>query len=370
VVIDDTTLSETRAALEAVREEHFQRGPMKSKKLDQDHGRWLRVLASLSQVPFKFYGLVVDKREIDRSSGLQWKRSFYKNLCGRAYGKLMRAYPSLEVRADKYGDEEFKQSFAKYIDENHRPDLFNRGRFEFVDDKADVLVQLADILCGLLARCYDPEKRVARPVELLEVVKLKVLLIDEWPPRYNLSAGKSELLEKDATDSRISDYSLRRAEEFIVGHEDSRDELVQCQVAVLERLVFERRLGECSHVPAGALIENLSDRGLRPKDGPWFRMSVVAKLRDSGVLVTSSSAGYKLPTSTKDVAEFLRHAESVCVPMLNRAAAACDAVKLVTKGEIDVLADPALGSLRRLVTAAAPTSIDSMEEDPGFYETR
>jgi hypothetical protein len=352
VILDDAALASVRGALEVVRKDHFQAGPMKSKNLGADRGRWLRVLTSLADVPFGFYALVVDKRTIDASSGLQWKQSFYKNVCGRAYSKLMHAFPSLHVRADRYGDEKFKQSFGEYMKANHRPTLFDEGTFEFVDDRSDVAVQLADILCGLLARCYDPAKLLSAPEELLGVIAKRALLIDEWPPRYGISAGNAELTSASGPDARIAGYALRRAEEFTVRNEASRDDIVLCQVAVLERLVFERRIGEGKHVPGGALIDNLRDRGLKPKDGPWLRMSIIAKLRDHGVLVTSSPAGYKLPTSPKDVAEFLRHAENVCVPMLNRAAAAVDAVKLVTQGEVDVLADPTLASVKRLIEAA------------------
>jgi hypothetical protein len=119
VLLDESALGAVRTALETVRKEHFQTGPFKSSKLGSNRPRWVSVLGALTAVDYRFYGLVVDKRAIIRTSGLQWKQSFYKNLCGRAYGKLMRHFPSLHVRADRYGDDEFKQSFARYIEENH-----------------------------------------------------------------------------------------------------------------------------------------------------------------------------------------------------------------------------------------------------------
>ena len=158
VILKESALSSVREALEVIRKEHFQTGQLRSKTLGSRRVRCASVLRALSTVDYRFYGLVVDKRSIIRTSGLQWKQSFYKNLCGRAYGKLMKHFPALHVRADRYGDEEFKESFASYIDKHHRLTLFDRGTFDYVPAKDDVAVQLADLMCGLLARCFDPER--------------------------------------------------------------------------------------------------------------------------------------------------------------------------------------------------------------------
>jgi hypothetical protein len=334
VVLDGDVVQDVRLGLEAVRKAHFQTGEMKSSKLGKDRRRWQTVLAELGRVPFRFYGLVVDKRSIERTSGLQWKRSFYKNICGKAYGKLMRAYGSLQIRADAHGTEAFQESFAKYVTQHHRPTLFDRATLEFVDSKQDVLVQLADILCGLLARCYDPEKRLTKPEELLGLVADRALVLDEWPPRYRVTSGASEIDEEGSADDRISQYSLGRAEDFIIRNEDALGEEVGCQVAVLERLVFERRFGDNDgYVSTGELLDNLRDRGLAAKGESWFRLSLIAPLRDNGLLLTSSQSGYKLPTCPKDLTAFVRHAETVCVPLLRRVEAACDATRLATKGD-------------------------------------
>lgn len=352
VILDVSALAEVRAAVEDVRHRFFQTGELKSKNLKDNRARWIGVLSSLAPIPFKFAGVVVDKRRIDKDSGLQWSRSFYKNLCGRLYGKLMKAYPSLHVRADPYGRETFKESFARYIEKNHRPSLFDRGTFDFLDGKDDVLVQLPDILCGLLARCYDPKKQVSHPEELLQLVCDKALLVDEWPPRFRVTGGRSELSTK--VDDRIAEYSLQQAEDFIVKHDHDQDEVVRCQVAVLERLVLERRFGEASDVATGALIDNLRSRGLGDHGLAWFRMNVIGPLRDQGLLLTSSPSGYKLPTCPDDLATFVNHADTVCVPMLKRVATACKAVRLATHGAVDVLAQPDKAVVRALVDALGP----------------
>jgi hypothetical protein len=64
-----------------------------------------------------------------------------------------------------------------------------------------------------------------------------------------------------------------------------------------------------------------------------------------------ATGGYKLPTCPDDLATFVNHAETVCIPMLQRVIAACNAVKLATQGQVDVLAQPDKVSVRALVDA-------------------
>lgn len=352
VILDHGALDPTRAALEAVRKKHFQTGEMKSKKLGKNRARWVRLLSDLAPVPFKFYALAVDKRRLDGASGLKWKASFYKHVCGRLYNKLMRAYRGLHVRADDYGDVEFKESFARYVEENHRPTLFERGTFAFVEGKTEILTQLADVVCGLLARAYDPDKELPGSQELVALLAGHAMVIDEWPPRYGITLGKTDLVTSDDLDERVGTYALRQAEDFIQKFGESTDPDIRAQVAVLERLSLERRFGsDHGYVSTRELMELLRDRRLDPKNATWLRMSVIAPLRDRQVLVTSSTSGYNLPASRRHLDAFVRHAETTCIPMLNRVDAACRAVKLATRGEIDILADARHAELKALLGA-------------------
>jgi len=352
VILDGAAVDETRTALEEVRRRHFPTGEMRSSKLGKDRGKWERLLTDLATVPFRFYALAVDKREIKKTSGLRWKNSFYKHLCGRVYEKLMAVHPALRVRADQHGRDEFKESFAHYVAANHRPTLFERGTFDFVDGKKDVLLQLADIVCGLLARSYDPDKELPKARQLLEIIASHAVVVDEWPPKHAITVGVSELGTRTEVDDRIARYALMRAEIFVRKHERTRDVDLKCRVAVLERLILQRRFGPATgYVSTKELLDVLDSRGLEPRGRTWLRMNVIAPLRDGEVLVTSSPNGYNLPATKRDLLAFVGHAETVCVPMLNRVDAACRAVKLATGGEVDILEMSELRAVRALVNA-------------------
>lgn len=83
----------------------------------------------------------------------------------------------------------------------------------------------------------------------------------------------------------------------------------------------------------------------------WLRSTVIAQLRDAGVLISSSPQGYKVPVAIADVSDFVAVTDTVVHPMLNRIARARDAVLLVTQGRVDVLAGDRLSLLRAAVDA-------------------
>ena len=85
------------------------------------------------------------------------------------------------------------------------------------------------------------------------------------------------------------------------------------------------------------------------------------------MLLTSSSYGYKLTISAADLVGFARQTENVCVPKLNRVEAACAAVKLVTKNEVDVLAQTELATVPELLGALDRCAPGHTEDSGDWY---
>ena len=73
----------------------------------------------------------------------------------------------------------------------------------------------------------------------------------------------------------------------------------------------------------------------------YFRTKVVGKVRDSGVLIASNSSGerkgYMLPSSADDLYKFIKHSNSIIMPMLKRIKRAKDIMSLATYNELDLL---------------------------------
>lgn len=108
--------------------------------------------------------------------------------------------------------------FARYLLANHRDTLFDRPRVTFASSKDEPLVQLADVICGTLARTYDMTKTTEKSAELLAVIRQDhAILIDEWPVRYRPASGTGSVVPGDPADDDLARYSIARADELASG---------------------------------------------------------------------------------------------------------------------------------------------------------
>ena len=90
----------------------------------------------------------------------------------------------LTVFADEHGTEEFMESYEAYITQKEDT-LFADNKLHFVDSESDVLVQVADLIAGTLARVYEKERYDDEySAKFYAAVKDKVYHIEEWPKRY------------------------------------------------------------------------------------------------------------------------------------------------------------------------------------------
>ena len=116
----------------------------------------------------------------------------------------------------------------------------------------------------------------------------------------------------------------------------------------LSYLLFQfEAYSETDYVPTAELRDYLGELRLNPASEQQFRSKVFAKLRDNGVLLASSSHGYKIPANVSDMVDFADRTDTVVLPMLNRLQSAREAVKDITGGELDILADPRFDGLKR-----------------------
>lgn len=76
------------------------------------------------ELDFKLYAVAVEKDALKRDGGFHYKKLFLKFINGLLYKQLFENFPSITVFADEHGGDEFKLSFQKYIEKNHKPDLF------------------------------------------------------------------------------------------------------------------------------------------------------------------------------------------------------------------------------------------------------
>jgi len=352
VVVAEAALPRVRDEVEAVRQQHFQTGEMKSSGIGRGDGRRRRVLADLQRVDFGIVGFVVHKDRIARAQGLQYHDSFVKFLSRPIYRDLCSAYDELTLTADSHGDAAFMDSFRGYIATNapQRTLFSSRPHLHFVDSRSEVLVQLADLVAGTLARCADsPTSPGSRTFS--QILNTKAIRLSEWPGDY--APYVVELAERDGLqlEPRLAAYAVHEAEQFSEQHRGVAAR--ELQVCFVDHLLSQLRFGSpLAYVTTPGVIHHIEQAtGTRLRKDE-LRRDVVGPVRDAGVLVASSRKGYKIPVTVDDALSFVNHDSSIIVPMSSRLRAFRDGVRLATHGELDILARPEYSLLRCMLESA------------------
>ncbi|PYD88286.1 hypothetical protein DNF23_33840 [Pseudomonas syringae pv. pisi] len=346
VVVEQTEVPTLTAAIEALKSEFFGPGEMKSSRVSEELR--IRILKALDPLDFRFYAVAVDKARLHRDSGLAYKQSFIKFTNGRLYNALFHHLPELTVYADGHGGSEFIQSFKRYIETNHAPDLFSRPQLEIVDSKNQILVQLADFLVGTAAKVYEDKVTVESRKVFLEFLAKKRMRIDEWPPKFE--APQSAGIEASDLDRRVREISSRTAAAFLTKYADTADPELQIQHTVLSYLLFRAQLPvEEDFVSTQELVDHLQAHGFVEVNKHYLRSNVISKLRDRDVIIASSPKGYKIPSSYADVVGFAELVDGIVLPLLQRLKRANQIFDLGSAGKINVLEEERFRKLRQML---------------------
>ncbi|OJH35154.1 DUF3800 domain-containing protein [Cystobacter ferrugineus] len=366
VLIDEENLEPARSEVSAIRARHFGKGEMKSSGVGRDDARRCRVLKELARLPFRFVSLVVDKRQVRKDSGLIFKQPFIKFVHRQLFEKLYRAHPDLVMLGDKHGHKKFMDGFEGYVRRNVEQDLFRRPTFSFGDSKEEPLLQLADFITGTIGRLYDPKRETAAAADFIELLRDNATLVLTWPPEdrpiASLGGGGTK------ADRAIREYCLRQVFGFLAKHSAPQCPSEAAQVAVAEHLLFHfQSISETEYVPTGRLREFLIERGIAKfEEQQQFRSGVIAKLRDQGIILASSSKGYKIPASVRDLMDFVERTDTVVHPMIGRLERARTSVRLLTDGAVDIIGDDRFEYLRVLLDRGPLTKRPAGSSEEGY----
>lgn len=323
---------------------------MKSSHLKNNHTRIRKLLDDLMPLPFNIYYLVVDKRKIYEQSGLRIKTSFYKFLNQMAYNALQKSFQKLTIVADETGSNEFMQSFSEYIkDHNPALSLFDEFNFRFNKSEHGVLVQLADIMSGCLAFCYDENKKSkAEGSNYKTYLGKKIIGIQEFPRDPVTFRVEDQINFDSRDDATVANLCLRKALAFKQEFKNKdADENSKMQIAVLDYLLFRFMNNSVRrYISTQELQNDLERKGFERLSTQSFRNRIIAKLRDHGVIIASSNKGYKLPSKKSEVEDFIKKTQGIIEPMLHRLKLCYNAIRLGSNGTIFMLDDPEYSTLK------------------------
>lgn len=338
VLVKNENLEIVKESAEKIRKKFFQTGEMKSKSIGSNHKRRKLILTEIMRLPLKVIILVVNKKKIYSDSGIKYKGTFYKFLNEKLYEELCTLYSNIEIYADQVGTNEYTQSFIQYIQEKRKQlSLFDNQSIKCVDSKISPIVQIADVISGSLAYCYDEHKmNSANGNNYKKILSNIILNISEFPRRFEDIFKKKEI--KNDFDYKVMEICHREAENFIQKNASSKDPDIKKQIHVVKYLLF-RFINNSfrKYISTTELINSLESAGFPKMTSRVFRTNIIAKLRDAGVIIASSKSGLKIPSKVEEVVDFIEHGENIVFPMLQRMKRCCSIIKASTLGELDLL---------------------------------
>jgi hypothetical protein len=334
ILFDEDILSAEEKKIEIIRQTHFQTGEMKSSNVADNDNRRIKILRDLDSINYHIFSIVIDKRKLI-TEGFKYKQSFYKFLHSLVDRELFKIFPQIRIVSDEHGGENFKAGFVSYIRNKHISDLFNQD-FVLSNSKSELAVQLADFISGTLGRCYEETKLSESKSTFLEILKSKITVIKFWPNEYShfsfIPDGENEY------DETIANLGISLAEQFVKEYEQSGVPAEIDQVNCAKYILFYfKNINPSKYVSTLELIGNIESIKGTKVSIHYFRSKVIAKLRDKGILLSSSSKGYKLPSSAKDLFDFVNHSNSYIQPMIDRIIKCRNLIKSATKNNIDIL---------------------------------
>lgn len=350
IIVKEANIDFLREEVEKIRVKHFQKGEIKSSNIGKNHERRKRILADLLQLPFSVFTVVIDKRLLVSSIGLRQKTSFYKFMNNIVHKELRHAFPRLTIIADEIGGSEYMKSFSKYVEERQDvPTFFGEVNFSFENSNNDVLIQLADLISGTLAQVYDVHRNTPETPDYEKMLIKKIIRTELYPRSYSNYTVEGSALSEEY-DITIANLCYKQAVDFVVKHEDDENEEIQAQLIVLKYLLFRFMNNDLrSYIPTKELKRQLSNTAFADISTQTFRTKIIGKLRDSGVIISGSSAkkGYKIPAKESELFDFINHGTTIIMPMLERLKKCRDLVKLGTANELDLFDKTEYSSLKK-----------------------
>lgn len=351
VIVKESDLGVYEVGAENIRKKFFQTGEIKSSKLGSDkHHRRMLILKEIAALPMHFLTICIDKRgcmENMNSKGLQYKGTFYKFMNNIVHRELRQAYSKLTIVADEMGTNDYMKSFCQYVDRHQdQANLLGEANFQFAKSNHDVRIQIADFISGTLARVYDEHKKSEYAGEYLNVLKENIIRIGMYPMSYkNYDISSSPLAED--YDEDIARLCFSRAVTFIENNQQNEDAIVKAQIVVLKYLLFRFMNNDTrGYIYTAELIDHIKHTSLGEIKEQTFRTKIIGKLRDKGVIIASSAKGYKIPSKTSELRDYIKHDAKIVFPMLSRLKKCRDLVKLSTVNALDLLDDTEFSELK------------------------
>jgi hypothetical protein len=335
VVVQEENIANIEKELQDIKDKYFNKKHINSRLVAAD--KYLEVLEVFAKLDFEVFAIVIDKQKLE-GKGFKDPNYFYRFLQYWVDRVLFSKYPHLKLSDNRGFQKPFMESFVPFVKGRHIPDLFSSADFRFVPNGSLSLTQLSQFVCATLVKTFDKNQKESERNQYLSLLKDKISSIRKFPMDY-----KPFYLDPNSTSSqfnqKITKMSLELANNYILRKEGSSIPYEIDQVNTLKHLVFHfKYLGSERYILTSEIIKHVNSGRQKPITVHYFRSKVIAKLRDEGILISSSALGYKLPANEADLYNFINHNTAIIHPMLSRIKKCRDQIRKATGQELDILA--------------------------------
>jgi len=345
ILIDESKNDYLASEFDKIKFKYYPVSELKSSKIAKNESLRLRILADLEPLDFKYFYLIIDKRQILPDTGLQYKEVFYKFLYGILYNNLFRTFRNLSIIADEMISDEFLKGFKNYVLQNHTVDLFHQNRFDFKNGKTTVLLQLADLIGGTMNRYYSNKSNIS----VKDYLPNKFLGDIIWPQNYKPFTVDESLVLDEYKDI-IADLALLRIEGYLNKNANSNELIIKKRVYFLNYLKsIYLYNSKTRFIYTDEIIQHIGNLTGEIIKEQYFRQQIIGPLRTEGLLISSNSKGYKIPCSTSDIYAFFNLSSRIIHPMLHRLKKTHDALLQATNGKLNVLNNAEFDYLKKMM---------------------
>lgn len=346
VVIQENELSNAKTVLEDIYSKYFKQNRyLKSQHIPNDHNGYVRtidILTCLKGLDHFVYAIVIDKKKINKQSGLSYKSVFIKYFNRIISQRLMSDDGDLHIVFDQTGYPEFQAELSNYMQEHGLGlTLFSNNTFELADDKeGEPLLQIADFYAGTISKYYcgkfDKNKG-----DIIHNGFLRRRVSIEWFPQDTMPLfAATEQFASDYNEE-ITHIAIQSAVRYL---EENGNDAVGCEL--IRYILQETQRSPFRFISSKEIKASLLSRNVEIGD-PIVKIS---ELRDKGVIIISpiGKKGYKIPNCEQEIAEFYNRLLGNVLPQLRRGHVLNKKLLEQSKGKYNILSSPEFELLARL----------------------
>ena len=342
VVIPTEYFNDVNRKLDEISDKFNSGAPFKSKDIGRNICRRLDLLRMCSELDFQYFAIAIDKSKVDKESGYRYRNSFYKNVNKHLYGLIAKcAVGKIYFYIDSHGGNNFQESAKLYFEKHF--DFYRTPVFNYLDDKDNRLIQLADIIAGSIRMILIGGTN-ERTIQIRQLIREKEILFQIWP--FNYSSHLIGNVNTQEIDKRIEEVMLEKVNSFLIRNVESDDEYDLAIAKVLQRLLDAYYFGE-GYIFSDQLRQIVNTGREKAFGEETFMSAIIGGIRKEGIIVAGTKNGYKLATTVNDISDYLNHDQQIIMPMLLKLNAARATIKASTG--YDILSDEKHRDLKNVI---------------------